>query len=156
MTVAKLRIRLPSCAFPEGLEARTAAFGAGCHARPKPLVVTGDAQPRWQRPVPPCSAPGPRWRPGAGCGPPPPPQAPGRNRGRAAALAPASAVMFSTRRTVAAGVRMQAVAATPIRIGPTVTPPLVVVLSTLYRMLAASMFGQISRLAESVSVESAR
>src|SRR6218665_403040 len=90
------------------------------------------------------------------CGMPCPPQAPGRYRGRAAALATASAVMFSTRRTVAAGVRMQAVAATPIRIGPTVTPPLVVVLSTLYRMLAASMFGQISRLAESVSVESAR
>src|SRR6218665_3705572 len=111
MTVAKLRIRLPSCAFPQGLEARTAAFGAGCHARPKPLVVTGDAQPRWQRPVPSCSGPGGRGRP---------------------------------------------VAATPIRIGPTVTPPLVVVLSTLYRMLAASMFGQISRLAESVSVESAR
>ena len=39
--------------------------------------------------------------------------------------------MLNTRRTVAAGVRMQEAAAAPIRIGPTVTPPLVVVLSTL-------------------------
>lgn len=50
---------------------------------------------------------------------------------RAAVLATARAVMFSTRRMVEAGVRMYAVAAVPIRIGPTVTPPLLVVFSTL-------------------------
>ena len=47
----------------------------------------------------------------------------GAYRGRAAALATARAVMLNTRRTVAAGVRMQAVAAAPMRMGPTVTPP---------------------------------
>lgn len=51
--------------------------------------------------------------------------------GTAALLATASTVMLRVRRTVAAGVRMQAGRAAPIRIGPTVTPPLVVVLSTL-------------------------
>jgi hypothetical protein len=50
---------------------------------------------------------------------------------RAAGVVTATAVILSTRRTVAAGVRMWAVRAVPIRIGPTVTPPLVVVLSTL-------------------------
>ena len=50
---------------------------------------------------------------------------------QALAQATANAVMFSTRRTVAAGVRMWAVAAVPISTGPTVTPPLVVVFSTL-------------------------
>jgi len=45
--------------------------------------------------------------------------------------AAASAVMLSTRRTVAAGVRMCTVPATPVSIGPTVTPPLAVVFMTL-------------------------
>jgi len=47
------------------------------------------------------------------------------------ALAAASAVMLSTRRTVAAGVRMCTVPAEPMRMGPTVTPPLAVVFITL-------------------------
>ena len=60
--------------------------------------------------------------------------------------------MFSTRRTVAAGVRMCAVPAAPIKMGPTVTPPLVVVFSTLYKMLAASKLGQTNKLAEPLRV----
>ena len=64
-----------------------------------------------------------------------------------AALPTASAVMLTTRRTVAEGVRMCAGRAAPSRIGPTVTPWPPVIFSTLKRMLAASRFGQISRLA---------
>ena len=80
-----------------------------------------------------------------------PPDAPSQSASvhqpQALAQATAKAVMLSTRRTVAAGVRMCAVAAVPISTGPTVTPPLVVVLSTLYKMLAASRLGHTSRLA---------
>src|SRR5437667_12400106 len=66
---------------------------------------------------------------------------------RAAALATASAVMFTTRRTVAEVVRMWAEAAVPSRMGPTVTPWPPVILSTLKRMLDESRLRQIRLLA---------
>lgn len=51
---------------------------------------------------------------------------------------------------------MWAEPAAPIRIGPTVTPLPPVIFSTLNRMLAASRFGQISRLASPFSEVSGR
>src|SRR5665647_2815630 len=73
-----------------------------------------------------------------------------------AALATASAVMFTMRRTVAEGLRTCTEEAAPSRMGPTVTPCPLVILSTLKRMLAASRFGQISTLASPLSLLSIR
>ncbi|SDX30008.1 hypothetical protein SAMN05421783_12025 [Thiocapsa roseopersicina] len=91
---------------------------SGTPPTPRATEITADGRPVLGKPVD-CTR-----------HPPSPDQDTGDCRA-AAALATARVVMFRVRRTVAAGVRIQAVAAAPIRIGPTVTPPLVVVLSTV-------------------------
>ena len=63
------------------------------------------------------------------------------------ACAAAIAVMFSTRRNVDEGVSTCAGRSTPIRIGPTVVPSPSTIFSTLNRMFAASMFGQMRMFA---------
>src|SRR5881628_1040352 len=74
------------------------------------------------------------------------------------AFAPATvtAVMLTTRRTVADGVRMCTGRAAPSRIGPMVTPPPPAVLSRLNEMFAASRFGMMRRFASPRSFELGR
>src|SRR5574337_1916167 len=71
-----------------------------------------------------------------------------------AASTTARAVMFTSRRTVAEGVRMCTAFAAPSRMGPMDTPSPLAVFTKLKAMLAASRFGITIRLASPLRVES--
>jgi hypothetical protein len=68
------------------------------------------------------------------------------------ALAAAKVIILTTRRTVDEGSMMCAGTLVPMSMGPTVTPLLLVILSTFNKILAASKLGQIKILAEPLSV----
>src|SRR5262245_56112772 len=72
---------------------------------------------------------------------------------KALASATVTAVMLTSRRTVADGVRMCTGLPAPNRTGPIAIPPPAACFNKLYAMLALSMFGSTSRLASPLSVE---